>query len=138
MQISNGGKTYTIDISSAITVEDLLNTINGSGAGVLAEINSDGTGIDIRSRISGGDFSIGENGGLTATQLGVRTFALQTRLSDLNHGLGVHSLAQQNFVGNDFAFQLEDGTTLQISLSNEATIGDVINTINNAPGNGGY
>ena len=137
LQISNGGKTYTIDTSSAVTVEDLLNTINGSGAGVLAEINSDGTGIEIRSRISGGDFSIGENGGLTATQLGVRTFALQTRLSDLNHGQGVHSLAQQNFMGNDFAFQLEDGTTLQISLSNEATIGDVINTINNAPGNGG-
>ena len=46
-------------------------------------------------------------------------------------------LHKQNFIGNDFAIQLEDGTTLQISLSNEATIGDVINTINNAPGNGG-
>ena len=137
LQITNGGKTYTIDTSSANTVEDLLNIINGSGAGVLAEINSAGTGIDIRSRVSGGDFSVGENGGQTATQLGIRTFDLQTRLSDLNHGLGVHSLAQQNFNGNDFAIQLEDGTTLQIQLSNETTIGDVINTINNAPGNGG-
>jgi flagellin-like hook-associated protein FlgL len=104
---------------------------------VLAEINAAGTGVDVRSRISGADFSIGENGGSTATELGLRTFDSQTQLNDLNHGLGVHSLSQQNVSGNDFAIQLQDGTTLQIRLSNESTIGDVINTINNAPGNGG-
>ena len=137
LQITNGGKTTTIDTSSSITVEDLLNAINGSGAGVLAEITSSGNGIDIRSRVSGGDFSIGENGGLTATQLGLRTFDLQTRLADLNHGLGVHSLATQNVDANDFAIQLEDGTTIEIQLTGETTIGDLINTINNAPGNSG-
>jgi flagellin-like hook-associated protein FlgL len=137
LQITNGGQTYTIDTSSANTVEDLLNDINGSGAGVLAAINAAGTGIQVQSRVSGADFSIGENGGSTATELGLRTFDSQTQLNDLNHGLGVHSLSQQNVDGNDFAIQLQDGTTLQIRLSNESTIGDIINTINNAPGNGG-
>jgi flagellin-like hook-associated protein FlgL len=137
LRITNGGQSYTLDISSAKSVEDLLNVINGAGAGLDAQINSAGTGITIRSRISGGDFSIGENGGNTATQLGLRTFSSQTQLSSLNHGLGVHTLSQQNVDGNDFAIQLEDGTMLQFRLNGETTVGDVINTINNAPGNGG-
>ena len=74
LQITNGDKTYTIDTSADNTVEDLLNSITGSGAGLLAQINAAGTGISIQSRLSGGDFSIGENGGSAATQLGIRTF----------------------------------------------------------------
>ncbi len=89
LQIRNGPDTYVIDISSAETIEDLLNSLNGSAAGVVASINEDATGIDVRSRRSGADFAIGENGGLTATQLGLRTFTRDTRLEDLNFGLGV-------------------------------------------------
>ncbi len=33
-----------------------------AAADVLAEISADGTGINVRSRVSGYDFSIGENG----------------------------------------------------------------------------
>ena len=89
IQIVNGGNTYTIDFTAAETVEDLLNTLNGSEAGLLAEINQTKTGIDVRSRLSGCNFAIGENGGLTATQLGLRTFTEETRLEDLNFGRGV-------------------------------------------------
>jgi flagellin-like hook-associated protein FlgL len=89
LQIVNGDETYALDISSATTVEDLLNLLNGSGAHLLAEINASRTGIDVRSRLSGADFSIGENGGQTATQLGIRTLVDQTRLDDMNFGLGV-------------------------------------------------
>ncbi len=137
LKIANGSSTYTIDTSSATTVEDLLNLINGAGASLLAQVNAAGTGIDIRSRLSGGDFSIGENGGSTATQLGVRTFDLSTRLDALNHGQGVHTLAQQNGTGNDFGIQLEDGTVLHFMLGSETTVGDIVNLINSAPGNGG-
>ena len=42
--------------------------INGSAAGLSAEVNADGSGIDVRSRLSGVDFAIGENGGQTATR----------------------------------------------------------------------
>jgi flagellar hook-associated protein 3 FlgL len=99
LQIVNGGRTYTIDFSAAQTVEDLLNTLNGSGASVLAEINSAGTGINLRSRLSGGDFAVGENGGTTATDLGLRSFTAQTDLDELNHGFGVHAREGTDFAG---------------------------------------
>jgi len=92
IQIVNGGNTYTIEFGDAETVEDLLNALNNSAAGVLAEINAAGTGLDVRSRWSGADFAIGENGGSTASQLGLRTFTLQTRLDNLNYGVGIHQL----------------------------------------------
>src|SRR5262249_29118589 len=100
-------------------------------------INAAGNGIDLHSLLSGGDFSVAENGGSTATQLGLRTFALGTNLADLNHGIGVHTLAQQNAPGDDFSIRLQDGTLLHFRLDTQTTIGDVIDLINNAPGNGG-
>lgn len=89
LQIVNGGQTYVISFADAETVEDMLNILNMADAGLLAQINENATGIDVRSRISGFDFMIGENGGTTATQLGLRTLTLNTRLEDLNHGRGV-------------------------------------------------
>jgi flagellar hook-associated protein 3 FlgL len=89
IQIVNGGSTYVIDISSAQTIEDMLNIFNGSDAGVMAEINADKTGINVRSRLSGSDFAIGENGGQTASQLGIRSLTTSTKLDDMNFGLGV-------------------------------------------------
>ena len=98
------------------------------------DINAAGTGIDIRSRLSGGDFSIGENGGSTATQLGRAKLRPWHALGFLlNHGLGVHTVAQQNGTGSDFGIQLEDGTLLHITLGSQTTIGDVVDLINNVP-----
>ena len=89
LQIVHGDTTYTIDLATAETIDDVLNALNGAGAGLLAEINQTATGIDVRSRLSGVDFAIGENGGSTATHLGLRTFTEATRLADLNYGRGV-------------------------------------------------
>ena len=130
IQITNGGQTYVIDISSAETIEDLLNLLNGSPANVVAQLKADGTGFDIRSRLSGVDFSIGENGGTTATQLGVRSFHAGTRLEDLNHGHGVHAIE-----GTDFTIRRSDGSELAIDLSGAVTIGDVLSRINDHPDN---
>ena len=110
----------------------MLNSINGSGAGVVASINSQGTGLNIRSTLSGADFSIGENGGITAAQLGVRSLTTSTSLSDLNLGQGI------NPIGNgtpDFVIDRPDGSQLSISLTGAQTVGDVLNLINNASGN---
>ena len=63
LQITSNGKTYTVDVSGDKTVQDLLNSINDCGAGLDAQINAAKTGINVASRVSGGDFSIGENGG---------------------------------------------------------------------------
>lgn len=130
LQITNGGQTYSISFHDAETIEDLLNTLNGSPANVYAQINASGTGIDIRSRLSGSDFRIGENGGTTATQLGLRTLTGETRLADLNYGMGVH-----NAEGTDFTIRRNDGVELEIDIATATTIGDVLNLINNHPGN---
>jgi len=133
LQIVNQNKTFTISLRSAQTVEDVLNIINGSRAGLLAQINEDRTGIDVRSRISGCDFAIGENGGRTAAQLGLRTFTRDTLLQDLNFGRGVDDYAG----GDDFFITRTDGLKLAFDISGQQTIGDVIDLINNHPDNAG-
>jgi flagellin-like hook-associated protein FlgL len=130
LQIINGDNTYTINFPTAETVEDLLNVLNGSPAGLLAQINATGTGIDVRSRISGGDFTIGENGGSTATELGLRSFTTATRLEDLNYGVGIHEVA-----GNDFTIRRKDGIEFSIDVAGAATINDVLNLINSHASN---
>lgn len=130
LQITNGGQTYTIDTSSAVTVEDLLNSINHSSANAVAEIAPSGDRLNVRSKLSGADFSIGENGGATATQLGIRSLTANTPLADLNHGLGVASIT-----GTDFTIHRKDGTDLAIEISSATTIGDVLNLINNDANN---
>lgn len=131
LQISSDGKNYTVNLSSAKTIGDVLTAINSSGAGLTASINAQGTGIDVTSNVSGANFSIGENGGSTATELGLRTFTNSTQLADLNLGSGVQT-ATAGFP--DFTIQRPDGTSFSVSLSGPPaaqTVGDVLNLINN-------
>ena len=148
IQIVNDNQTVTLNLSTAVTVEDLTNLINGSDAGLLAEINSTGTGLDIRSRISGTNFQIGENGGRTATDLGIRTLTDQTNLSNLNYGVGVPTrtgtLPLTDPPGPDqvdFRITSQDSlgayVDLEIDLdfSGATTMGDVVTLINTNPRN---
>ena len=130
IQIVNNGQTHMISFATAETVEDMLNILNASDAGVLAEINQDGSGINVRSRISGSDFSIGENGGDTATQLGLRSITTDTQLSELNFGRGIGTVE-----GDDLIIRRNDGTELNLDLSNARTVGDYFDLINNHPDN---
>jgi len=146
LRIINGGATHTITFEDAETVEDLLNRLNGSAADVLASISADGRRLDVRSRLSGTDFQIGENGGTTATQLGVRTLTRETLLGDLNYGRGIDLkggndalVGDQPYTGLDdqhvdFVIQRRDGTQLDIDVSSAITVGDVIDIINSAAG----
>ena len=117
LQVTNGDQLHVVSIEDAETVEDLLNALNSSDAHLQAEINAARNGIDIRSRLSGSDFQIGENGGTTATELGVRTLHEGTRLEDANFGQGVHVAS-----GTDFVIQRKDGLQLEIDVSDAATI----------------
>ncbi|MDA7977231.1 MAG: hypothetical protein MPJ50_00515 [Pirellulales bacterium] len=112
LHVVNGGEEFVIDLSDADTIEDVLNILNASDAGVLVEVNDARTGIDIRTRVSGSDFQIGENGGTTASQLGIRSFTENSQLSDLNFGVGVETTD-----GTDFVIQRKDGTQLNIDLN---------------------
>lgn len=132
IRVVNGGKTYDLSFDTAETVEDLLNIINGSGAGMAAQINADATGVVVRSRLSGADFSIGELGGATATQLGIRTFTGDVELDQLNHGRGVTTID-----GTDFTIVSNDGAEIPIDLDDAKTVSDVLDAINTSPDNAG-
>lgn len=128
--IKNGTVATTVDFTSPplrspATVEDLLNAINTCGADVQAQINAAGTGIDIVNPNQGTDMTIGENGGTTAADLGVRSFTGTTTLSELNAGKGVRTAA-----GPDFQVTRSDGTSFTVDIDGAATIQDVIDRIN--------
>ncbi len=126
--VSNGPRSVTIDTNTAETVQDLVNALNNAGVGILARISDDGTGIDVFNQVSGTNFSIGENGGTTAADLGIRTFNAATPLSGLNLGRGVALVDELA----DLRITTKDGTTLDVNLDGAKTIGDVIALINEA------
>lgn len=125
IQVVNRGQTFQLSFADAETVQDLLNQLNYSAAGVVASLNSTRTGIDVRSRISGADFAIGENGGTTATELGIRTFTAETRLSALNYARGVEASG-----GIDFVITRQDGVSLALDVSGCESIAQVLQRIN--------
>jgi len=135
IRVTNGGETYDITFEAAETVQDLLNILNGSGAGLLAEVNAKGTGINIRSRLSGNVFQIGELGGQTATQLGIRTLTADTKLGDLNFDIGLPTKADSStdITLDTITIKTSDGNEFaNIDLSAATNLTDVINLINTA------
>jgi flagellin-like hook-associated protein FlgL len=134
LHLTNGGQSVALDISTAATVEDLLNLINGAGLNLVAEVNADGNGINVRSRLSGADFMIGENGGTTATQLGLRTYTGDTELASLNRGLGVPTTSALETLDTAQLDQLRivarDGAPIDVDLTGATTLQDVVALIN--------
>ena len=129
--INNGSISRVIDISSAVTVGDLVNLLKNPSLGLSVGINAQGNGLAVSTRLSGVDFSIGENGGQNATNLGIRTFTGSTLLSNLNYGQGVPVNA-----GQPLAITRRNGTVANVDLSGSATVQDVITKINAVdPGN---
>jgi flagellin-like hook-associated protein FlgL len=122
-----------IDLSAATTIQDVLNTINTSGLAVRAVINDAGDGINIFNQLSGSELRIGENGGTTAADLGIRSMVATTALADMNGGLGVHVVGQGGTAG---VIQITDhfGNAKDVDLSSATTVQDVIALINTAPG----
>src|SRR5206468_7215038 len=112
LQITNGLASANFDLSGAVTVEDMLNTINSSGTGVRAEINAFGTGINILNPTQGTQLTIGENGGTTAADLGVRSFNPATQLNELNNGQGVRTVS-----GDDFTIADSSGVAFNVDLT---------------------
>jgi flagellin-like hook-associated protein FlgL len=98
LRVSNGSSSVVVNTGSARTVEDVLNLLNEPSLGLQASINGAGTGIDVRSRRSGAAFTIGENGGTTATDLGIRTYTGASRLEDFNRGVGVFDPSNPNLL----------------------------------------
>lgn len=138
ISISDGtGTTYQVDLSGALTIDDLIATINTeTGGSITASINTLGQGLEINGV---GPISVGEiNGGSTASSLGInnssgassligrdiRTEAdATTNLSDIVNLNGNLPLGSMNV-----SWQ---GTDYVVDLSAASTLGDV-QTIFNA------
>lgn len=126
-QIQQGTEDYTIRLGGLNTVEDLLNEINHSGAQVLAAIEPGNRSISLQSTESGSQLSIGEDGQSLASELGLRTLDLTTRLSDLNFGQGIFA----SDTVDDLVITRTDGTDFNVDLDGAETVGDVLDRINN-------
>ena len=126
IRIEQNGKTYNVLLGTAVTIEDITNFINSSGAAVRADITPDGRSLRIRSTQSGVDFSIGENTGDLAERLGLRTFHPQVRLDQLNFGQGINPAD-----GPDLTFLRNDGSEFTLDLVGTTTVQDALDRINN-------
>ena len=148
------GGSAVIDLSDAVTMQDVINRINESDdINVTARVNfhnSDGRGIEIIDETGQvlNNLSVEEvSGGATAADLGILKsvagdtltgdaiiyLADEMPLSILNDGNGVHSAT-----GDDFRISLRDGvTTFDVDISDAHTLGDVVEAINTADGNPG-
>ncbi len=131
MVITNGQTTAVVSIPGNGTMGDLINRINASGTGVIARINPAGTGLDVFNPIQGLTMSIGENGGTSAADLGIRSMSPATQLTSLNNGKGVRTVA-----GDDFQITRSDGSSFNVDVAG-TTVQDLINAINAADGGAG-
>ncbi len=128
LRITQGEQTRTADFSSANTVQDLVNEIDRLQLGLRLEVNDEGTGLNLVSEVSGISLSVGENGGTTASDLGIRTYGPNTSLSDFRNGLGIEPITGQD----DMQFTLNNGVSFGVDASGLGTVDELITAIENA------
>lgn len=129
--ISNNGKNFTIDLSSAQTLADLKSLIESGGSDVRVEINDGGDGINVVTQIAGtanralSIYEVADGLGNTAEALGIRSMMSSTLLSDFNDGRGVSVVSGRTdlngavdpALNTDFTITLGDGFEIDIDLS---------------------
>lgn len=142
------GASATIDLSSAYSVEDVLDAINGNTS-ISVRARSDGGRLvlDDQSGSSTSNLIVAEvNGGHTAADLGVAGSVAADRLDggtvfqvtdqfsldQINDGNRIRTVA-----GTDLKVTLSDDSEFFIDLNGVKTVGDVVDKINDFSGNGG-
>lgn len=140
---NRAGTATNIDLSSAVSLRDVVDRINSASAGVTASLNKSRTGIvlqDVTGSTSSNLIVTDGDANNTATKLGIaanvarnsvdsNSLGLQyiseaTELSKLNQGRGVRlgSFTLTNSAGVSSAVNL--------SQDNSKTVGDVLKAIN--------
>ena len=119
IELVNDNTVWSISFEHCKTIGDLLAELNDPQYGLYATINDSRTGIDIRSRVSGADFCIGENGRTTASQLGVRSLDLDTRLEALDFGRGVYDYTGPGTHASAQYVSKSDHSALVLTARNE-------------------
>ena len=138
IRITNAAGTATdIDLSAAQSVSDVLDLINGAGAGVSAALNNAGTGLQLTDNTAGAnDLVVSDVSGEAAASLGLAgTFTTGTADSGdlefayLNGGTRLDALG---IARGQFTIRDSDGdtATVDITQGNEQTIDDLLSEIN--------
>ena len=141
------GRSATVDLSGAITVQEVIDAINStSGIGVTASVNGDhlvltdttgqtATNLsveEVAGQTTAADLGIlGSAAGNTLTGTGVVSIAVDTFLDTFNDGLGVRTAAGLD----DFRITRRDGVQINVNISSAQSVGDVLDAINNNAAN---
>jgi len=128
-----GSDSVTVDLSAAVTVQDLLNEFRYCGLDLQADIDSSGRRIWVANTIASENMYVGENGGTTATDLGIRSMPASMLLADLNGGYGVRVIEGVT----DFNIVCSDGSVIDMDLAGLSTVQEVLDAINGHAANGG-
>ncbi len=128
LSITQGEQTRVADFSAAGTIQDLVNEIDRLELGLRLQINDEANGLDLISEVNGLRLSIGENGGTTAADLGIRTYGLPTALADFRDGLGIEPITGQD----DFQLTLKNGVNFAVDASGLGTVDELITAIETA------
>jgi flagellin-like hook-associated protein FlgL len=142
IRIENAGQVREVDLSGVETIGELMNMIDSLGIGVRVEIDPDGQRLNFRNELSGAHMAISEvGGGLTATELGIRSLSGSTLLGDFNDGRGVGSVSggfdpetglPDPDRDMDFRVSLGNGNFFEVDISGSKTVDDVLQSINDA------
>jgi len=137
------GASEVIDLSTTVTMQDVINTINSAGT-VNVTAEAAGDRLQLTSTAGAGTFKVEEVGGnSTADDLGILTSTSttvitgdivnkikgSTRLALLNDGLGIRRVS-----GNDLTISFKDATSVNVDLSSATDVQDVVDAINTAGG----
>ena len=140
------GATSVIDISSAVSLDDVVNDINtATNVSVRASVKNDHLVLtdtsgqtksdlivqDLGTGTSAADLGIsGDVTANTLTGTSINYLSSTTPLSQLNDGRGVST----NGGASDLQINLKNGSNFKVSLASASTLGDVVTAINNASG----
>lgn len=144
------GASAVVDLSKAVTVDDVLDAINGtSGINITATAEGDGFVLTDNTGLSAASLTVSDvntpgvaaslgllgNAGATnkLTGTAVNVLGENTQLSSLNDGNGVRYANGQA----DFSITSSGGVTFNIDISSAKTVGDVMDLINNHANNTG-
>lgn len=148
--VDDSGNTAVVDLSSAITLQEVVDKINNNGvANVTAKIDDTainstfGAGLIVQNSSLAGNLTITDVGGdLTANSLGIaKTTAggtvtgdslnyitTSSPLSMLNDGRGINGGA------DPLSLDIVGSIIINVPLTDSKTVGDVIDKINTAGG----
>lgn len=145
IRLNNMGVSEIVDLSGAVTFQDIANLIESADLGVRVGFDREKRRMIVTNEVSAGTnqaMSIEEipgNGG-TAGLLGIRTMNLDTRIDDFNEGRGVDVITgnadpitgvPDPALDVDFTITLGGGVTITVNLRPEdiITVGTVIQRI---------